>query len=134
MKIDTKYNVGDKVMVQADPIMTTTCPFCKGKGKLEVNGTELYCQNCDDGILKSRMMEGRQFVPGVITGIHLEVSRMGADEDGFEDEDCTPIDENSCYGICEEYYVEVDSEKYWGDGTYHVRKIKPAKEEATQPS
>ena len=65
----------------------------------------LYCQNCDDGVLKSRMMEGRQFVPGVITGMSLDVRRMGADEDGFEDKDYTPIEENSCYGICEEYLL-----------------------------
>lgn len=134
MKIETKYKVGDRVMVKADPILTTTCPFCNGQGKLDVNGTVLYCQNCDDGVLKSRMMEGRQFVPGVIIGMSLDVRRMGADEDGFEDEDYTSIEENSCYGICEEYFVEVDSDKYWGDGTYHVRKIKPLKKEATQPS
>lgn len=128
MKIETKYNVGDRVMVKADPIMTTTCPFCNGKGKLEINGTTLYCQNCEDGVLKSRITSGRQFVPGVIIGIHIDVDHMGGDEDGFEDEDFTPIEGNNCYGVCEEYHVEVDESKYWGDGTYHVRKIQPVKE------
>lgn len=125
MKIDTRYSVGDRVLVKADPILKTTCPFCDGMSKRDVNDTILFCQNCDDGVLKSRMMEGRQYVPGVITGIHIDVRQMGADEDGFEDEDYTPIEGNSCYGLSEEYYVEVDREAYWGDGTYHVRKIKP---------
>ncbi len=127
MKIETRYSVGDRVMVQADPVMTTECPFCNGQGMLDVNGTILFCQNCDDGVLKSRMIGQRQFVPGIIKGIHLSMEQMGADEDGFEDEDYTPIEENSCFGICEEYYVDVDNDLYWGDGTYHVNKIKPIK-------
>ena len=33
----------------ADPIIKFTCPFCKGKKSVEINGETLYCQNCDDG-------------------------------------------------------------------------------------
>lgn len=123
MKIETKFSIGDKVKVNADPIMNTTCPFCQGRGKLEVNGTILYCQNCDDGVLKSRMMDHRQLTEGTITGIHLNVERLGGDTDGFEDDEFIPLSENSLFGICEEYYVEVDNSKFWGDGTYHVSKI-----------
>ena len=36
MKIETRYKVGDRVMVKADPILSTTCPFCNGQGKLDV--------------------------------------------------------------------------------------------------
>lgn len=117
MEIKTKFSVGDKVKVMADPIIKTTCSFCNGKGFLMVEDTKLYCQNCEDGVLKSRMTNHRQLVEGVITQIQLDIKNVES-----EDDEWYYNAEEGQLGIKEDYCVDVDNE-YWGDGTYDVSKI-----------
>lgn len=119
MDIKTKFSVGDKVRVLADPIIKTTCPFCKGKKSVEIDGETLYCQNCDDGVFINRMSNQRQLVEGVVTGIKLDVKTIDSEDDewwyeGSEGE----------LGVREEYCVSV-SEGYWSDGTYEAKEVMP---------
>lgn len=122
MEIKTKFNVGDKVKVLADPIIKTTCPFCKGQKFIMIGDTKLYCQNCDDGVLKSRMNH-RQLVDGVITGIKLDVKDITS-----EDDEWWYNGEEGQLGVREEYCVEV-ADNYWGNGTYESSEIQEIKEE-----
>lgn len=120
MNIQTKYSVGDKVRVKADPIIQTTCPFCGGAGKAEVSGTTLFCQNCNGaGVFTSRLSNQRQLVEGTVKSIHLTVEQWNRNLE--DDDDAEQV--GSC-GIFEEYVVDVPDE-YWGNGTYSVNKIYP---------
>lgn len=126
MDIKTKFSVGDKVRVLADPIIKTTCPFCKGKKSVKIDGETLYCQNCDDGVLINRMSNQRQLVEGVVTGIKLDVKTIDSEDDewwyeGSEGE----------LGVREEYCVSV-SEGYWSDGTYEAKKVMPMEEDSNE--
>lgn len=120
MEIKTKFSVGDKVKVVANPVTKTTCPFCKGKQSMEIDGTTIYCQNCDNGTISVRTSE-KVLVDGVITKIMLEVENIDCEDDewwygGKEGE----------LGIREDYGVDVNEEKYYGKGTYNSSEVRPS--------
>lgn len=118
MKIQTKYSIGDHVLVKADKRIKMICPFCNGEYTKIVNGEELYCLNCYDGELNSRSNE-QEIVEGVISGIHFEQRNIeSSDED---DKDFyTEVSDKTTTLI--EYFVDVP-EDYYGNGTYEERKI-----------
>lgn len=105
MKIETKYNKGDKVRIKADKLIKTTCPFCDGQGFKMIGETQLYCQNCDgEGVLVSRTTEPPEWVVGVIEGFNYEVR---TDE------------------TYEAYFISPESDDYAGFGTYDLEHIQP---------
>ena len=71
MNIQTKYSVGDHVLVKANKRITITCPFCNGLGHRIIEGEKFYCQNCDEGTINQRALERVQ-VEGIITGFRYE--------------------------------------------------------------
>lgn len=124
MKIRTKYHIGDKVKVLADPVIETTCPFCKGKYSIEVEGKIFHCQNCYGGELRDRVYERRQLVEGVITAIKLEVKDANEINWKYNSECNNQYRRSENLAIREEYVVKV-SKEYWGNELYEVRDIVP---------
>lgn len=119
MKIETKYNVGEKVKVYVDEKVICDCPFCNGEGYKIINDDKLYCQNCDNGKMSFRR-NNRILAEGTITGFRYTVNTNGVDE--YDDiEDYAKVDGNETHEI--EYFVEVDENKYYGNGTYNENKI-----------
>lgn len=121
MKIQTKYSIGDKVMVKADKMIIKTCPFCDGVGYRMVEQEKLYCQNCDDGLLKTRSSES-EFVEGAVKKIMVSVERnIDIEEDEFDEY----VDIDADRKALVEYYINLDDEdNYWGYGTYNQNRIK----------
>lgn len=121
MKIQTKYSIGDKVMVKADKMIIKTCPFCDGFGYRIVGQESLYCQNCDDGLLKTRSSES-EYVEGTVKKMMVSVEKNSDIEEDEYDEYVT-VDEDRKALI--EYYINLDDEdNYWGYGTYNQNRIK----------
>ena len=121
MEIKTKYNIGDKVMVLADSLIKQTCPFCHGKGKLEVNGTVLYCQNCESGMLTHRG-DIKHLVEGIITKVQVEVEFVEDAEDIF-DSWYYQVKDN--IGVREEYSVKIDNKLYWSNAQHVASQVFP---------
>lgn len=121
MKIQTKYSVGDHVLVKADKKVTMICPFCNGENSKIINGDKIYCQNCYSGKLSFRSNK-REVIEGVITGLRYEYKDIkDADiEDDEDREDYTEVTDNAA--ILVSYFVDV-SKDYYGDGTYEERQI-----------
>ena len=49
MRIRTRFNIGDKVVVFANKKIKEVCPFCEGKGHRIIDTHKFYCQNCENG-------------------------------------------------------------------------------------
>lgn len=118
MKLETKYSVGEKVLVMADIKTKTKCPFCNGKGFLLTNNEKLYCQNCYDGQLIFRSNKRVQTV-GTIKGLMYDIRTENIDD--INDEDFVKIDGDITHQI--EYYIDVDDNKFYGNGTYRENQI-----------
>ena len=119
MLIDTKYSIGDKVLVMVDRKVKKICPFCNGKSKVELDNQILYCQNCEDGEIIYRPYE-RVKAEGIITGLNYNI-RTEYEEVTISD---YPDERTRAKLVHEvEYYVDVDENKYFGNGTYSEDKI-----------
>ena len=130
--MDTRYQkidfiIGEKVKVMADPVTRMTCPFCKGNTKIVLpKGKELFCQNCDNGVLTNRDTDNRQLVDGVVTGFRIE----GKTEESEDDEWWYGAEEGEI-GVRQEYFVEVPKD-FWSDGTYESSKIQKIEEDSNE--
>lgn len=122
MKLETKYSVGEKVLVMADIKTKTKCPFCNGKNFLLINNEQIYCQNCDDGELVFRSNERVQTI-GTIKGLMYDIRTENIDDidEISEYEDFVKVDGNITHQV--EYYVDVDDNKFYGNGTYRENQI-----------
>lgn len=119
-KIRHKYYVGDKVIIPADKMIITTCPFCEGEGSRMVNNELCYCQNCEDGKIKIRSSE-IVHVEGVVKGMHISVSTEDEyDEASYKNDDGT--------FVTVEYYVGDTPDDVWDYGTYREQSIKKESE------
>lgn len=99
MKIETKYSIGDEVVFNknVDEGKYITCPFCKGKTSIIVEGTEIECQNCEDGSYYLWKIQKKN-VTGLIKGIDIYM------REGNEVSIRYHIKDQNC--ICEEDIIE----------------------------
>lgn len=119
-KIRHKYYVGDKVIVPADKMIITTCPFCDGEGSRMVNNELCYCQNCEEGEIKVRSSEV-VYVNATVKGMHISVSTEDEyNESTYKNDDGT--------FVTVEYYVNGTPDDVWSYGTYRERAMKKAAE------
>lgn len=47
MELKTKYNVGQRVKIEAEYMCDKECPFCNGQGYLMINSNKVKCKTCD---------------------------------------------------------------------------------------
>lgn len=122
MKLETRYSVGEKVLVMADIKTRIKCPFCNGKNFLLINNEQIYCQNCDDGELVFRSNERVQTI-GTIKGLMYDIRTENIDDidEISEYEDFVKVDGNITHQV--EYYIDVDDNKFYGNGTYRENQI-----------
>lgn len=127
MDIKTRYNIGDRVRVKADKLVTIPCPFCQGQFKRNVNGLTLYCQNCNEGQLTSVAKNSLRTVDGKITGIRVCIDPTWGTHMEFIDEasykDMKKLDPDfDRDDSLVEYFVDVPK-GYQGKGTYDGDEI-----------
>lgn len=121
MILESKYDIGEKILVKADKKIKKKCPFCNGKGFKIVEGKQLYCLNCDDGILEARDSKVNEIVEGTIRQITYSVSN-DIDAEFDDVEGYTKIEGDVTHII--DYFVELDDEEnYYGYGKYKERLI-----------
>lgn len=119
MNIKTKYNVGDKVLVKADKMIKKICPFCNGEGEKNIDGTTIYCQNCNEGYIYTRSNDSC-YVPATIQSINANIQKIETWEDN---DDYVSTGDNKTIMLVE-YYVRLDDEEnYYGNGTYREEKV-----------
>ena len=77
MEFKTKYNIGDKVIVEEDFYPNVSCPICDGTAEVEIKGRHFSCPNCfGSGKRRSEKSEHHTVVRK-IDGIHIHQDYWG---------------------------------------------------------
>lgn len=71
IQIETKFNIGDRVRYPESKTIyeNITCPYCKGKGFVEISPDEkLRCAMCDDGIYENEIWQSVWSKEKIVSG------------------------------------------------------------------
>lgn len=124
MELKTKYNVGQRVKIEAEYMYDKECPFCNGQGYLMINENKIRCKTCDSTGKLFFYSNEKNYVEGIIKRIEYSV-------------DCKPVDEydhdkkhKKTIGNCAhviKYYIKAASVNLKCKDFYYedeIRKIK----------
>lgn len=124
MELKTKYNVGQRVKIEAEYMYDKECPFCNGQGYLMIDENKIRCKTCDSTGKLFFYSNEKNYVEGIIKRIEYSV-------------DCKPVDEydrdkkhKKTIGNCAhviKYYIKAASANLKCKDFYYedeIRKIK----------
>lgn len=80
VKLNVKYGIGSEVYTVKQINFREECPYCKGLGKLNIEGLELMCPNCGgEGYIEISKKKMYVVCDGVavVKGLKIDVKKNG---------------------------------------------------------